>query len=134
MRFPFDGKLEGAQVIATFQPDGAEKAVEVAESAFGGRLQIQPVIRPVTGFHDQMEPAWSRFAGHGYRVVFPASLEMIGHLAFAQHPVTKAAFGRSEFVVHSSSTYRKRQSGSSPFWKKSVSSLPLPPAGSSRAR
>jgi hypothetical protein len=52
-------------------------------------------------------------------VVFPASLEMIGHLAFAQHPVTKAAFGRSEFVVHSSSTYRKRQSGSSPFWEKS---------------
>ena len=154
MQFPFDGKLEGAQMIATFQPDRAENAVEVAESAFGGRLQMQPVIRPVTSFHDQMKPAWSRFAGHGYRVVFPAGLEMLGHLAFAKHPVTKPAFGRGGFVVHTSITYWKRQSGSSPFWKKSkgqspnprillskralrrrqVSSQPLLPAGSSSAR
>ncbi len=88
-----DGKLEGAQVIATFQPDGAEKAVEVAESAVGGRLQMQPVIGRVTGFHDQMEPAWSRFAGHRYRVALPAGFEMIGHLAFAKRPVAQAASG-----------------------------------------
>ena len=98
----FDGKLEGAQMIATFQPDGAEKPVEVSESAIRGCLQMHPVIGRVTGFHDQMEPAWSRFAGHFDRVVFPAGFEMIGHLAFAKHPVAKAAFGRGEFVVHSS--------------------------------
>ena len=96
----FGRKLEGAQVIATFQPDGTENAVEVAESAFDGRLQMQPILGRVTSFHHQMEPAWSRFAGHGYQVVFPASLKMIGHLAFAKPPVTKAAFGRSEFVIH----------------------------------
>jgi hypothetical protein len=66
-----------------------------------------------------MEPAWSRFAGHGYRVVFPAGFEMIGHLAFAKRPVAKAALSGGEFVVHSSRTYRRGQSGSSPFSKKS---------------
>ena len=34
----FDGKLKGAQMIATFQPERAEKLVEVAESAVGGCL------------------------------------------------------------------------------------------------
>jgi hypothetical protein len=76
---------------------------------------MHPVIGRVTGFHDQMEPAWSRFAGHGYRVVFPAGFEMIGHLAFAKRPVANAAFGGGEFVVHSRSTYRKGHSGASPF-------------------
>jgi hypothetical protein len=111
----FDGKLEGAQMIATFQPDGAEKAVEVSESAVGGCLQMHPIIGRVTDLHDQMEPARSRFAGHGYRVVFPAGFEMISHLAFAKRPVAKAALGGGEFVVHNSSTYRKGHSGASPF-------------------
>ena len=61
-QFLFDGKLEGAQMIATFQPDSAKKPVEVAESAVIGRLQVHPVIRRVTSFHDQMEPASSRFS------------------------------------------------------------------------
>ena len=96
----FDGKLEGAHMIATFQPDGAEKAVEVSESAVGGCLQMHPIIGRVTDLHDQMEPAERRLAGPGDRVLFPARFEMIGHLAFAKPPVTKAAFGRSEFVIH----------------------------------
>jgi hypothetical protein len=94
-----DGKLEGAQMIATFQPDGAEKAVEVAESAVGGCLQMHPILGRVTGFDDQMEPAWSCLARHGGRVVFPAGFEMIGHLAFAKRSVAKPAFGGGEFVV-----------------------------------
>jgi hypothetical protein len=56
MQLPFDGKLEGAQMVATFQPDGAEKLVEIAESGVGGCLQVHPVIGRVTGFYDQMEP------------------------------------------------------------------------------
>src|ERR1017187_14135 len=105
-------------MIAAFQPDGAEKLVEVSESAIRGRLQMHPVIGRVTGFHDQVEPAWSRFAGHGYRVLFPAGFEMIGHLAFAKRPVAKATFGRGELVIHSSRMYRKGQSDSSPFYEE----------------
>jgi hypothetical protein len=48
-------------------------------------------------------------------VLFPAAFEMIGHLAFAKHPVAKPALCRGEFVIHSSSTYRKGRCGSSLF-------------------
>ena len=120
----FDGKLEGAEMAAAFQPDGAEKAVEAAESAVSGCLQVHPVIGLVTGFHDQMEPAERRLAGPGDRVLFPARFEMIGHLAFAKPPVAKPARCRSKFIIHGSSKYRKGQAGSSPFHRASVAGQP----------
>jgi len=95
------GELEGAQVIATFQPDAAEEVVEVVERAVGRCLQMQPISGRVTALHDQMEPARSGLARYG--VLFPARPEMIGHLPFAKQPLAKAAFAGGKFVIHSRS-------------------------------
>jgi hypothetical protein len=76
---------------------------------------MQPVIGRVTGFHDQVEPARSRFASRDNRVLFPAGFEMIGHLAFAQHPTAKPTLCRSEFAIHSSNAYTEDGAGASLF-------------------
>jgi len=133
-QLPFDGKLEGAQMVAAFQPDGAEQPVEIAKGGVGGCLQVHPVIGRVTDFHDQMEPAQSRFGRHGHEVLCPAGFEMVGHWAFAKHPIAKPALSGGEWVIHSSILYSKGQSGSSPFqnwslvgwWSANAKGGPVP--------
>ncbi len=87
-------------MVATFQPDPTQEAVELAESAVSGRLQMQPVIARVMAIDDQVKPASSFLAGFGAKVLFPANSEMAPHLTFPELPMAEAAECRSDFVVH----------------------------------
>jgi len=99
-RGPFSGKLERAQVSATFQPDPAQDTVQVAEGGVRRGLQVQPVTRGVAALDDQVEPAWGGLATLGGGMCCPASLEVIGHLPFAECPAAEAARTRDRLFAH----------------------------------
>jgi hypothetical protein len=56
----FDRKLERAQMVAAFQPNRAQRAIQVAEGRLGGCLQVEPEIASISTFDDQVKPGARR--------------------------------------------------------------------------